>query len=41
MIWHYIVNTVIGLLVGFGAVELVVFLAAVFIAPSEFDWDDE
>jgi len=38
---HYAINVSLGVLAAFGVAELVVFLAAVFVAPAEFDWPDE
>ena len=38
---HYVIDGSLIALACFGVVELAVFLAAVFIAPAEFDWDDD
>lgn len=37
---RYVVDMALILLAGLGVIELVVFLAAMFIAPAEFDWDE-
>lgn len=38
---RYVIDAGVLLLAAVGVLELVVFLAAPFIAPTEFEWDEE